>query len=76
MAHLCDLKVPFGSFMMIGLFSLSSLVTLDVRMMKHGKNYIYLSHISQTPNLLETIFAQWPAPVISIMECLEMILDN
>lgn len=63
--------------MMLGLFSLSSLVSLEVRMKKYGRRYVYLSlphlscHIPQTPKVLPTVGAWWPAPIMHVRECLE-----
>lgn len=72
--YLCDFQMPFVSFMMLGLFSLRILVNLEVRMEKYSRNYIYLTlphNVPQTPDLPETVGAQWPVPIMHAIECLE-----
>ena len=61
-------KPLFKYLMMLGLFFLSSSVSLEVRMKKYGRKYIYISlprlscNIPQTPKVLLTVGAWWPAP--------------
>lgn len=52
MDHLCDFQMPFKSFIGLGLIFLSILVSLEVRIEKHGNNYIY--HIYIYHNILQT----------------------